>query len=150
MRRGISLLVLVPALAAALACTGNGSGLPTPQEECSMPEGSLPFPPRLSCLQQNVFTPACATSGCHSGAAPRVGLDLEEGKSYAALVNIPCVEQPALFRVKPGDPPLSYLVRKVEGGPAISGAQMPLNATPLTTAERAVLRAWIASGAPDN
>jgi hypothetical protein len=52
--------------------------------------------------------------------------------------------------VIPGNPDLSYLVRKLEGGPGITGARMPLGGPPLDPALIANVRAWITAGAPNN
>ena len=54
-----------------------------------------------------------------------------------------------LLRVKPGDPDGSYLIRKLEGG-RIVGERMPLGSAPLPPETLAVIREWIARGAPDS
>ena len=56
----------------------------------------------------------------------------------------------ALLRVDPGNPDDSYLIIKLEGGDRIADgtARMPLGRTPLTPEQIAVVREWIASGAP--
>jgi hypothetical protein len=53
-------------------------------------------------------------------------------------------------RVNPGDPDASYLVRKLEGAPGISGDRMPLGGAPLGAALIADVRAWIAAGAAND
>jgi len=107
----------------------------------------------LSELQTLVFTPKC--SGCHNGSNPPGGAlpgsqDLRAGKSFASLVNVASQEQPALMRVKPGDPANSYLIRKLEGAAGISGSQMPLGGPFLDQATIDKVKSWIASGAPNN
>jgi hypothetical protein len=101
--------------------------------------------PQLQSIQDHVFTPVCTT--CHSGAAAPLGLRLDAGSSYAMLVNAPSVEVPALKRVAPGNPDASYLIQKLEGT-AASGSRMPLNGPALAPATIAVIRQWIADGAP--
>jgi Ca2+-binding RTX toxin-like protein len=93
---------------------------------------------------QQIFTSRCI--GCHNGSSAPHGLILAEGQSYDLLVNIASKEVPSLKRVEPGDPDDSYLVQKVEGTAAVGG-RMPLNSTPLTDAQIALIRSWISAGA---
>jgi mono/diheme cytochrome c family protein len=107
----------------------------------------------LTQLQSGVFTPRC--SGCHDGSAPPGGalpgsMNLTAGNSHASLVNVASQEKPALMRVKPGEPGNSYLVHKLEGGPAIEGARMPFGGPFLDQATIDDVRAWIASGAAND
>lgn len=55
-----------------------------------------------------------------------------------------CFDRPY---VAPGDPDVSYLVRKVEGAAGICGSRMPYGREPLSAGEIAALRKWIADGA---
>ena len=107
----------------------------------------------LSQIQAAVFTPIC--SGCHNGSNPPGGAlpgsqNLTAGNSFAALVNVASIEQPALRRVKPGDPDNSYLIQKLEGLAGISGSRMPLGGPFLDQATIDQIKSWIASGAPNN
>ena len=124
------------------ACAGDGSGL----DENGRPIGeeAQELQPTLASIQSNVFTPICAP--CHSGASAPVGLSLEEGASYAMLVNAPSGEAPTVLRVAPGSPDASYLVQKIEGVAEVGG-RMPLNGPPLAAEVIAVIRQWIAEGA---
>lgn len=125
------------------ACAGDGAGL----DESGRPleDAAQTLEPTLASIQRNVFTPVCTT--CHAGAAAPLGLRLEEGVAFAMLVNAPSVEQPALLRVTPGNADVSYLIQKLEGTAAV-GARMPLNGPPLPPDTIAVIRQWIANGAP--
>jgi len=129
--------------ATLLGCGGNGEGL----DENGRPldSGPLPLVPTFASIQQNVFTPVCTR--CHAGAAAPTGLRLDEASSYAMLVNVPSVEVPALRRVRPGDPDLSYLIQKLEGRAAVGG-RMPLNSPPLPQTTIDVVKQWIREGAP--
>lgn len=107
----------------------------------------------LAQLQANVFTPRCA--GCHDGSVAPGGtlpgsMDLRAGSSFASIVNVASLEQPALLRIEPGDPDASYLIRKVQGTAGISGERMPLGAPPLDATAIAQLRSWVAAGAANN
>jgi len=144
-------LPLVLALG-SVACVGDGTGL----DENGNPLGSGAVPDDSISLTRDVqpiFTANCALSGCHAGTAPVLGQNLAAGLAYASIVDIPAQEAPGYFRVRPFFPDSSYLVHKIEGTQALlggSGARMPLGAAPLTTAEIATIRSWIAVGAPNN
>jgi mono/diheme cytochrome c family protein len=107
--------------------------------------------PTLDSIQANVFTPIC--SGCHTGGGATLpsSMNLSNATaSHAALVGVASTEQPAVQRVSAGDPDASYVVRKLEGTPGITGSRMPLNGTPLSAELIADVRAWITAGAPNN
>jgi len=115
--------------------------------------GNAPAPVTLSQIQAAVFTPIC--SGCHNGSNPPGGAlpgsqNLTSGNSFAALVGVASLEQPALRRVKAGDPDNSYLIQKLEGLAGISGSRMPLGGPFLDQATIDQIKSWIASGAPNN
>jgi len=103
-------------------------------------------------LQTDIFS---SCTGCHSGAVPASGalpgsMNLNSGNSYANLVNVDSLEQPALKRVLPGNAADSYLVRKLEGTAGISGARMPQGGPFFDAATIDRLKAWINAGAPNN
>ncbi len=127
------------------ACSGNGDGLNENGRPLEEDSGTLQ--PTFQSIQDNVFTPVC--TGCHAGAAAPLGLRLDEGASYALLVNASSVEVPALRRVQPGNPDASYLIQKIEGT-AARGGRMPLNAPPLPPETIAVIRQWITDGAANS
>jgi mono/diheme cytochrome c family protein len=96
---------------------------------------------RASCIQ------------CHTaqGRNPAGGLNLMEGVSYAALVNVASSQKAGEIRVIPGNPDASYLVRKLEGGPNIVLERMPRTGGPyLTEGQMRVIRRWIELGAENN
>ena len=134
-----SLYLILAALALGGCSGGDGTGL----------DGPPPLEASFSSIQANVFTPTCATAGCHQGAGAPQGLRLEEAVSYAMLVNVASSEDPGVLRVAPGNPDASYLVQKLEGSASV-GAQMPLNAAPLPQATIDVVRQWITDGAMDD
>jgi len=104
----------------------------------------------LSLLQTGIFTPIC--SGCHSGggAALPAAQDLTAGNTYANIVGVASLEQPALMRIAPGDPDNSYMVRKIQGTAGITGVQMPKGAAPLSQTQIDMLRGWVVAGAHNN
>lgn len=147
--RIVALLLFVTALG---GCPdgGSGDGLDIngrPLEESGGDTGVLT--PDLASIQANVFTPRCAFSGCHSGGSAPQGLNLDAGSSFANLVEVASNEVPSLFRVAPGDPDASYLIRKLQGEAAV-GARMPLVGPPLPQSTVDVIREWISTGAMDS
>ena len=106
----------------------------------------------FAALQGDIFGPFC--SGCHtgpSGSALPGGMDLSStADSYASLVGVSSIQQPTLDRVEPGNPDDSYLVRKLEGGPDITGTRMPQGGPFLNQAAMDRIRQWITDGAPNN
>lgn len=140
--RWFSLLLLF----VVAGCAGNGNGL----DENGNPigtDGGLPvaFEPTFANIQQNVFTPICAQ--CHIGASAPQGMMLDEANSYPMIVGVASAEKPDLLRIDPGNPDASYLIRKLEGGPDIAGAQMPRGRTPLPQDVINAIRVWAARGA---
>jgi hypothetical protein len=121
---------------------------PPPPSPPPPPPPAAGFGPNFSEIQANVFTPDCATSGCHAGANAAASLNLEEANSYAMLVGIQSSQDAALQRVEAGDPANSYLVQKLEGS-ASAGQQMPPGAA-LPQSEIDVIRQWITDGAIDD
>jgi len=109
--------------------------------------------PSLATIQAQVFTPRCAV--CHDGSNPPNGalpgsMNLTAGNSFASLANVASKEQPAVLRVKPGEPANSYLIRKLEGAAGIDGSRMPLGGPFLDQATIDQVKAWIAAGAQNN
>ncbi|MDH3601684.1 MAG: hypothetical protein OEU26_18905 [Candidatus Tectomicrobia bacterium] len=136
---------LVCVLLLLSACAGNGEGLDEPDDETLIPPPQEA--PAFSDIQTMIFIPICV---CHVGAAAPLGLVLDTDDSINMLVNIPSARVPDLFRVEPGNPDDSYLVRKLEGGPDIVGSQMPLGGPPLAQDMIDRVREWIVAGALDN
>lgn len=145
------LLILLAVIIGLLAgCAGNGNGL----DENGNPIGSgggggnLAFDPTFTNIQKNVFTPICTQ--CHVGAGAPQGLRLSSDSAYTMLVGVQSAERPQYLRVQPGNPNDSYIIRKLEGGPDIAGAQMPYNLPPLSQETINSIRAWIQKGAPND
>lgn len=139
-------LALLSAIAAGCGGGGGGGGDDTPPPD---PPPPASFGPNFSEIQDAVFTPTCATSGCHLGASAEQGLQLDEANSYAMLVDRPSTQVSSLLRVEPGDPDNSYLIQKLEGTASV-GEQMPLDQPPLPQADIDVIRQWISDGAIDD
>ena len=127
-----------------LSETGSGSG--------SNPDtGSATDPGQTSTLftriQDEILTPDCATSGCHSGTSSPLGVNLDAGKAYDKLVNVESNQVNGLLLVEPSNSAASYLMHKIEGSDNIGGDQMPLYKPALSSDEIELVRSWIDTGA---
>jgi methionine-rich copper-binding protein CopC len=142
---------IVASLAAAAAlygCAGNGNGLDSSGNPLAPGGGSGGgggLTADFQSIQDNVFTPICTK--CHQGASAPEGLQLDATHSYALLVGVASAEQPSVQRVEAGDPDSSYIIRKLEGAPGITGQQMPFGGPYLPQSTINVIRQWITNGA---
>lgn len=105
----------------------------------------------LAQLQTSIFAPKC--SGCHTGGGGGLpgSMNLSSANaSFAALVNVASLQQPALMRVNPGAAESSYIIHKLEGRAGIAGVRMPQGGPFLSTAEIDAVKAWINAGATNN
>ena len=144
----IAVLAIGGVLTGCAGSGGGGGGGAPPKPACKPPAVlTISFAHTI----QPIFDRSCALVSCHTGAVPAQGQDLTAGVACRQLVNVPSTEQPKLKRVEPGVPMRSYLVRKIQGGPNISGVLMP-NGCPgvpssgaqcLTPDESAAIVQWI-------
>ena len=129
-----------------LSETGSGSG-----SDSDPDTGSATDPTQTSTLftriQDEILTPDCATSGCHSGTSSPLGVNLDEGKAYDKLVNVESNQVNGLLLVEPSNAAASYLMHKIEGSDNIGGDQMPLYKPALSSDEIELVRSWIDAGA---
>ncbi|MDH3429940.1 MAG: Ig-like domain-containing protein [Gammaproteobacteria bacterium] len=106
--------------------------------------------PTLEQIQTVIFTPTCASGGCHSAGSMAGGLNLSDADtSLAQLVGMPSANpaQAGEIRVIAFDPNNSYLIKKLENAAGISGQQMPLGGPPLSASDIGHIRQWIMDGA---
>ena len=108
----------------------DGAGNPIDPEEGAPGAASSELGPstrrqRSRGSRTKCSTPTYATLACHDPLGQQSGLMLTAGRSFAALVNVASVENPALSRITPNDPANSYLYRKITGA-GITGERMPL------------------------
>jgi hypothetical protein len=141
-------IVALLAAVALYGCAGNGNGLDSNGNPITSGSGgSGGLTADFQSIQDNVFTPICTK--CHIGAGAPQGLQLDSTHSYAMLVGVASAEQPNVLRVAPGAPDSSYIIRKLQGTPGISGVQMPADGPPyLPQSTIDVIRQWITNGAP--
>lgn len=110
----------------------------------------------LSCEVQPLLQRSCASSGCHGGSSPRLGLNLSTAsKTHRTTVNVRS-EQTSYYRVTPRKPQYdeSYLVCKVvRSCDKRKGERMPEGCTGdscLSTAQIDTIKQWIIAGAKKN
>ncbi len=106
-------------------------------------------------LQEKVFTPSCAVSGCHDTQNAVGGLNLTAGKAYTSLVGIAPSNSNAkadgMLRVKAADPYKSFLYVKLDSANLHKsdgyGSVMPLGSRAISAGQLAFIKFWIAGGA---
>ena len=106
---------------------------------------------RFTELYQNVLHKRCADAVCHGGGAGNLDFTTQ-AKAYAALVDTqadgPDCKSSGLTRVVAGKPNESLMYEKLSPTPPC-GRRMPLGNV-LSTSETAMVREWIAGGAPND
>lgn len=132
-----------------LGCGGDGSTLGpdgTPLGDSDpVIDDSTTVTVSLARLSTEIFTPKCATAGCHSGSFAPEGMDLSSGAIAAAIIDVPSNQRPGVKRIDPGNPDGSYLIQKIRGTGANS--QMPIGGS-LSAAELQLIVDWVEAGAP--
>lgn len=108
--------------------------------------------PTFTEVQDDVLTPACAFSSCHSTAnAGNAGmLDLTKGVAYGELVGVTAFEAPDRTLVVAGDLAASYLVNKIENEGLPSGVREMPPDQPLSAARIDLVKSWIEGGAAND
>lgn len=142
--------VALAACVLAGACAGEGPGplavtttTVAGATTTTLPGGAT----TLNELQADIFTPSCATGGCHDDVTRAGTLRLTSAEnSFNELVGVTstCASR---VRVIPSDPDASYLLHKLGDGPGPCGAIMPIGAPTLSAGDLARIREWIAAGA---
>jgi hypothetical protein len=137
----LSIVLLILTLMSAVGCKGGSQTTST-----SPTAAGVGYAENI----QPIFNSSCVV--CHAGAG-QAGLALEPGVSYGKLVGVPSTESTSELRVKAGSPDQSYLIAKIKGTQVAAGgggAQMPLNAPPLSQQVIDLIQQWIYAGAPNN
>jgi hypothetical protein len=136
-----------PAIAAAVLLFLSCGELRSPTD----PLGGDPPDPTATFtrVQNEIFTPTCASIGCHDVLGQESSLVLSAGSAYQNTVGVTSVQMPSLRRIEPGSPESSYLYRKLTGA-GISGERMPFGKPPLDESNLDLIRDWIRRGAPND
>ncbi len=152
--------VSVPSLLASLTVATLGLALAA----CSDDGGQGSADASVSCeeakthadldfIQDEIFAKGCSNfSACHQGAARQAGgLNLEQGRSHAALVGIPSSRFDTFQLVVPNQPAQSYLMvvlGQYDGPLDPRIGTMPFNSGLLCKEKRDAIERWIQAGAP--
>src|SRR2546426_12424027 len=120
------LLAALPVLVSACGSGRTVSGISS---------GGPSAPATLAQIQQQIFTPYCASCHCPGGAGPMSLTDA--AASYAALVGVDptntAAREAGQKRVAAGDPSHSYLLNKLTGDMQFGeGDVMPQGTNPLS------------------
>ncbi len=99
-------------------------------------------------IQNEVFSPSCALSGCHAGSNIQANLNLTDGNSYNSLVNRQSLLNPAFLRVKPGDSGSSFLIKMLRNDG--NGTSLMPPSGKLSDAVIDSIVTWINNGAFNN
>ena len=142
-RARVTRLVASIAIAAATIACGTRKTPVEPDQDPPSPSATF------TRVQAEVFTPSCALSGCHAGAAPANGMDLSAGRAYSQIVGVAAVGS-SRARVAPGDVSASYLASKIRGDATITGSRMPLGGPYLSSEREQLVLDWIRRGAPND
>lgn len=154
MKRYIPAAILTIAIfssAALYTSCKRGGDNPPPDIPPTTTTSQQSSAPTLSQIQSDIFTPSCATAGCHNSSAAG-GLRLDAGNSFGNLVNVTSAEAGSLKRVNPGSSSSSYIINKMEntqGSVGGSGTVMPPGgARPSSEIQK--VKDWINAGASNN
>ena len=115
----------------------------------ALADGATAADVKFASTVQPIFDANCVS--CHQSGAAQQGLNLESGRSHAAIVNHRSAVVDRVL-VVPGSAASSYLLLKVlgtHGEVGGKGVRMPM-AGDLPTSDIQSLRDWIAGGAKDD
>lgn len=90
-----------------------------------------------------IFEPTCGGNGCHGSTAPQQDLDLVSPGVALRVVGV-AAKGCSVVLADPADPEASLIYQKLLPNPPC-GSTMPLARPPLSRADAACVRAWIAA-----
>lgn len=110
------------------------------------PKEEKKLEPTFSSISELIFVKKCALYTCHSPAYYHKSgnLDLSTKDAYYKLVKFRSNIFPDEFRIKPGDPDNSNLIKRLEGT-ILAGIALERNS--ISKEEIKILRKWIKDGA---
>ena len=148
--RAIRGVLVVIGMALASGVTGCGAEDPAGCESGQVDCDGTCIPAiaaTAASVHAEVIAKGCTFGSCHSGSAPRAGLDLTTIEKLTATVGKGSSQGKGPL-VTAGDPAKSYLLLKMKGEDLASGTtQMPPSGK-LCQAKIDALQAWITAGAP--
>jgi hypothetical protein len=143
---GRSVCAAAVVLGTVLACTDFAA-----PELVPLPDVLVADPSFANDIQP-ILTARCATASCHNLASQQVGLNLQEGYAYGAIVGVVTPGSRGFSLIEPFEPENSWLVRMIQADPALrfDHPRMPLGREPLTANQIATIVNWVMQGAAQN
>jgi hypothetical protein len=147
LRSSLSVLALTTFSACAPGEVSGPQGPELMLEETSdLDAGANDCAPTLASIQSTIFTPLCASAGCHVGTRAAAALDLTRTDLERYLPSLSASSCSGRKLLVPGDPDASLLMGKIDGHlPAGCGDPMPPTGVMLSNAQLACVRTWIAA-----
>lgn len=154
----IKYIILLCLLYCLQSCNKNTEIIPTVTPPSIITPSTLKD--TWTIIQENILTPSCATSGCHSATTDATysqhNLILTPISAYDNLINKAAKNANAqgdgILRVKPSDLAKSLLYQKIDcqAGQIANkyGSAMPLGSQYLTLGQIELVKQWIIKGAP--
>ena len=135
---------------AALACGDDGaSATPDAAADAALSAAcqEATMHSDLQWIQENIFTPTCAISGCHRGPTAAQGVDLSAGEAEGSLVDRESGRFGGETLVIPGDSRNSYLMVALGTfqGQLSNAGTMPPGFAILCREKREAIERWITS-----
>jgi hypothetical protein len=143
------------------ACGGSSEGEPSSAASptCAAPKAATKADASFRRDVVPLLERSCGSSSCHGSPSSNKGVQLKGDPVAlrAGLVSV-TASRASMSYVEPGRPEESFLLRKMDGDfcglaercKSGCGEAMPKGGSPLPSADRDAVRAWIANGAKDN
>lgn len=136
-------ILLFTTMILALSFASCSEGIVSECEPDIKPDGQMKA--SFKEIQEQVLTPTCATSGCHSGTFSTFP-NLESGNAYSNIVGVDNGEGNMQI-IEPGSSANSFLFKKLLGE---GTTLMPQDGDKLNKAILDSIRVWIDNGAENN
>jgi hypothetical protein len=98
---------------------------------------------KLDMKVREIFGRSCASSLCHGGEHPKMGLSLEPEAIPGNMIGVSSGQNAELMLIDTKDPSRSYLLLKITGGDGIKGKKMPIMRAPLKEDELISVMTWV-------
>lgn len=134
MKRYILISVLALSFMAGIVFAGQEEAADTVSTESDS---------ELDIQVNGILNKSCASSTCHGGKSPKVGLSLEADNIPKNMIGVPSRQNGELMLIDTKDPSQSYLLLKMTGGEGMKGKKMPIMMAPLSEEEMRAVMTWV-------
>jgi mono/diheme cytochrome c family protein len=145
----MKLKILFTALVAFIAIGAALAGQEEEPDSSAAPADIEDPAGKIDMKVREIFGTSCATSGCHGGRSPKMGLSLEADDVPGNMIGVASGQNSELALIDKEDPSRSYLLIKLTGGEGMKGKKMPIMKRPLKEEEIAAVKAWVEGIAAD-